>query len=99
MIAQTAWRTNDDMRPLRQLPLLIAYIHAPDTGDNARSGLFVEPFKLTLNLQRQFTGGRDYQHQRLPGRCKPLPITQNYGGPGKTQSNSFSPTGLGGNEQ
>src|SRR3546814_7896402 len=25
MVAQTAWRTNDDMRPLRQLPLLIAY--------------------------------------------------------------------------
>src|SRR3546814_7783702 len=66
MIAQTAWRTNDDMRPLRQLPLLIAYIHAPDTGDNARSGLFVEPFQLTLNLQRQFTGEIGRAHVRTP---------------------------------
>src|SRR3546814_16697136 len=36
MIAQTAWRTTDDMRPMRQLPLLIAYTHAPDNGKNTR---------------------------------------------------------------
>src|SRR3546814_2376016 len=72
MIAQTAWRTNDDMRPLRQLPLLIAYIHAPDTGDNARSGLFVEPFQLTLNLQRQFTGGRNYRSEEHTSELQSL---------------------------
>src|SRR3546814_1566213 len=51
MVAQTAWRTNDDMRALRQLPLLIAYIHAPDTGDNPRSGLFVRSEEHTSELQ------------------------------------------------
>src|SRR3546814_7349920 len=69
------------------------------SSDLARSGLFVEPFQLTLNLQRQFTGGRNYQRQRIAGRCQPLRITQNFGGAGKTESNGFSRSGLGGNDQ
>src|SRR3546814_21012324 len=36
---------------------------------------------------------------RIAGRCQPLRITQNFGGAGKTESNGFSRSGLGGNDQ
>src|SRR3546814_19105579 len=57
MLPQTAWRTNDDMSPLRQLPLPIAYLPPPAPADNTRSGLFLQPFHITLALPRQFQYG------------------------------------------
>ena len=53
-----------------------ARIHAADAGDDARTGILIEPGEFALHLQGQLAGRRDDQRQRRAGTLEPLGIAE-----------------------
>ena len=99
MVAQAARRADDDMGALGESPALAARVHAADAGDDARSGLGIEPFELALDLKREFARRGDDEGQRRAGRIEPLGIAEERFGEGEAIGDGLAGTGLGRDEE
>ncbi len=79
VIAQPSGRSDHDVGARGKLSLLLARIHAADTGDHARAGMLIEPRQFAMHLQGEFTGRRDNQRKRRGARLETVGVAQKIG--------------------
>jgi hypothetical protein len=84
---------------LRQGAHLLADVHAADAGRHARTGLGIEPGQLALDLEREFTGRRDDQRERLRRVAEALFAGEELFGKGEPKGDRLAGAGLCGHEQ
>ena len=68
MVAQPSRGADDDMRAIAQRAALLGRVHPADAGGDPRAGAGIEPAEFAADLQREFAGRGDHQHQRQFGR-------------------------------
>ena len=99
MIAQTAGRTDDDVRALEQRAPFAHRVHPADAGDNAQPRLAEQPGEFLADLQRQFACGGDHQRaRRLRAIGNPAGGEQVFRH-GDAERHRLAGTGLRGHEQ
>ena len=84
----------DRVEALIEFAPLGASVHAADARNNARARIMIKPGKLALHLQRQFTGRRDDQRQRLARRAHGGGAFQQGFGDGQAIGHGLARTGL-----
>ena len=66
VVADTAGRTDNDVRATLQSPALVADIHTADTACDDCAGQLIEPFQFAHDLHGQFAGwGDDHGERRF----------------------------------
>jgi hypothetical protein len=89
MVAQSAGRADHDLRASSEHTPFTRRIHAADTGGEARTGMGIEPGKLSADLKRQFTGRGDDQRERGVRLMRAIICTEQIGGHGKAEGDGF----------
>ncbi len=98
MVAQPAWRADDDMGACLEGAALGALVHAADAGNDARAGVMVEPLQFAGDLQRQFARRRDDERERRGGVGEFFAGADQLGAHGEAEGHGLAGAGLGGNE-
>ena len=99
MVAQTARRSDDDMRALGEVPPLLGRIHAPDAGRDPRARLAVEPNELAADLERKLTRRRDDERQRLANEGQRTVGLEQLRRHGEAERDRLAGPGLGRNDE
>ena len=77
MVAQTAWRSHNNMRAAVQCAAFVTHIHATNSRSNLGSCVAIEPNELAFHLQGKLARRRNHQGQRGGRGAKGLSLAQN----------------------
>ena len=98
MVAKAARRSDDDVGAALQRAAFLHRVHPADAGDDAGSGVCVEPVEFLADLDGELAGRRDHQAERLaaPGHAVAL---EQLIGDRQPEGHGLARSGLGGNDQ
>jgi len=99
MVLQPAGRADHDMNAVGQIACLAAHIHAANARRDAGASVGIEPFQLTMDLQREFARRRDHQRDRHARRLEGRAFAQQGRGHCQTKTDRLAGAGLGRDQQ
>ena len=96
VIAQTARRSNDDMRAAAQLTPFLGSIHAANAGRDLRACWLIEPCQFATHLQRKLAGRCDDQSQWFDQKRETTVVIEQLWCHRQTEGYGLAGAGLGG---